>query len=377
MPSAAASAAASAGPLVQAPDGSGGACPAGMLRIPGGKFWVGSTRGSGSDEEWPRFRTEVEPFCLDKTEVTQDAYLSCVATGKCKPAGSNHRFCNLRQKGRGDHPVNCVDWYQARDYCAARAARLPSEVEWEFAARGGEEYRAYSWGNQDPDGRTCWKHPGGSCQVGQYGAGAFGLLDMTGNVWEWTGDSFGTYPWPATGSLSKVYRGGSWSRRFNKWMRTQLRNRFPPKSQGSHLGMRCALTPPGVTCAVGKSEDGGCLRRVLELECAKGEIWNGVRCVREASAASAARCPAGRKERPGFGCVLESEALGPAPEVASSPVTRSRSAGFDSDCDAHYPGRPHAYRYAGGTHAKRNAVSGGAGCKNRDVGVGWNSCCCP
>ncbi|MCA9643010.1 MAG: SUMF1/EgtB/PvdO family nonheme iron enzyme, partial [Myxococcales bacterium] len=181
-----------------------------MIRIPGGEFWVGSRKGSGSDEEWPRFKTKLQPFCLDKTEVTVDAYEACVKDGKCNQASSKHRFCNLRWEGRGKHPINCVDWHQAAAYCKAQDARLPTEVEWEFAARGGEEYRAYSWGSEDPDGRTCWKHPGGSCEVGKYAPGAFGLLDMTGNVWEWTSSSFGPYPWPATNNLSKVYRGGSW-----------------------------------------------------------------------------------------------------------------------------------------------------------------------
>ncbi|MEZ4233724.1 MAG: SUMF1/EgtB/PvdO family nonheme iron enzyme [Polyangiaceae bacterium] len=349
------------------------ACPDGMIRVPGGEFWVGSHKGSGSEEEWPRFKTRVQPFCLDKTEVTVDAYEACVKADKCTQASNKHRFCNLRWEGRGKHPINCVDWNQATAYCKAQDARLPTEVEWEFAARGGEEYRAYSWGSEDPDGRTCWKHPGGSCEVGQYAAGAFGLLDMTGNVWEWTSTSFGPYPWPATNNLSKVYRGGSWSRRFNKWMRTPLRNRFPPKSQGSHLGMRCAATPSDVSCPAGKADDGSCLREVLEIDCPPTEKWNGLRCAKQ----GAPPCPEGRKEKKGFGCVLEHEADGPPPEVESGPVSRSRTAGFDSDCDAHYPGRPHAYRYTGGTHAKRNAVSGGAGCKNRDVGVGWNSCCCP
>ncbi|MBX3181523.1 MAG: SUMF1/EgtB/PvdO family nonheme iron enzyme [Polyangiaceae bacterium] len=348
-------------------------CPDGMQWIPGGRALIGSTPGAGSEEESPRFEAEVAGFCLDRTEVTLGAYLDCVTRGECSAPGDDRRFCNARQhqsSDRSKHPVNCVTWYQARDYCAARGARLPTEVEWEFAARGGAERRTYSWGHEPPNGRTCWKHAGGSCAVASFPSGAFGLFDMTGNVWEWTADSYARYPWPETNDAAKVYRGGSWSRRFPKWMRAALRNRSPPTSAGSHLGMRCAFTPEAVSCQ--RTPDKGCQRQVVALDCPPNEPWNGVRC----APPGAARCPAGRREQPGFGCVPE-QARAEATEAASGPVTRARAPAFDADCQRHSPGKPHAYRYSGGTHAARNHVSGAAGCKNRDVGVGWNSCCCP
>ncbi|MEB2313011.1 MAG: SUMF1/EgtB/PvdO family nonheme iron enzyme [Polyangiaceae bacterium] len=349
-------------------------CPAGMRSIPGGAFRVGSAAGVGASEESPRFETEVASFCLDETEVTVAAYAACVAAKRCTPARDTRRFCNARYPERGEHPVNCVDFSDAAGYCGWRGARLPTEVEWEYAARGGAEYRNFSWGNEAPDGRTCWKHPGGSCKVRSYAPGAFGLYDMTGNVWEWTGDWFGTYPWPPVHGLTRVYRGGSWSRRFDKWMSTKLRNRFRPREWGSHLGMRCALTLPSTECPFGRTGDGSrCELGVVRADCPAGEAWNGVRCASK----DAPRCPKAQHEAPGHGCVLDVDVAGALPGVDLSGVSSARAPGFDADCQKYYPGRPHAYSYAGGTHAARNLVSGRAGCKNRDVGVGWNSTCCP
>jgi formylglycine-generating enzyme required for sulfatase activity len=349
-------------------------CPKGMASIPGAPFKVGNFSVNAAPEESPGFETKVATFCMDLSEVTVSDYSACTISGKCSAAHDDRRFCNVRYSDRGNHPVNCVDWHQAADYCAFRGARLPSEVEFEYAARGGTEYRAYSWGNEPPDGRTCWKHVGGSCPVKQYPAGAFGLYDVIGNVWEWTDDWFGDYPWPPETGLTKVYRGGSWSRRFEKWMSPRLRNRYAPKQWGSHLGFRCALTPQYMQCPYGRSEDGTrCRFGVETAQCSGREKWNGVRCALPGEP----KCPAGRVENPGHGCALEQAASGPAPEVETTPVTRTRSPEFDADCLQNKPGRPHAYKYVGGTHYARNRVSGAAGCANRDVGVGWNSTCCP
>lgn len=366
------SAAATAG-SARAPAPSGG-CPPGMAKIPGGAFAVGNDSPSAAPEEMPRFETRVAPFCLDLTEVTVDAYSACVSSKKCEASDAAGRFCNARFPDRGDHPMNCVSWHQANAHCESRGARLPSELEWEYAARGGSEYRAYSWGSEHPDGRTCWKHVGGSCKVKAFAAGAFGLYDMTGNVWEWTDDWFGDYPWPPPTGSNKVYRGGSWSRRFEKWMSPKLRNRWPPKLSGSHLGFRCASTPADAICPFGRGPDTKrCLHGVDSVTCAGRGRWNGLRCAGEGET----ECPAGREKREGHGCVLALDVKGPAPEANASPVSRARTPGFDADCRANKPGRPSAYRYSGGTHHGRNQVSARAGCSNRDVGVGWNSTCCP
>jgi formylglycine-generating enzyme required for sulfatase activity len=348
-------------------------CPHGSVRIAGGEFLVGTGSATAAPEESPRFATRVADFCMDVTEVTTAAYQACVTSGACSPASIAGRFCNARRSDRDDHPINCVDWNQASTYCAWRKLRLPTEVEWEYAARGGTRYLRYSFGDQPPDGNTCWKHVGGTCKVRSFRPGAFGLHDMTGNVWEWTSSGFGPYPWPPASAATRVYRGGSWSRRFEKWMSPRLRNRFRASEYGSHLGFRCASTPAGAECPYGKATDGGCLFGVERVECEGGEHWNGVRCARP----GAPRCAAGRLEKPGLGCVLEFEARGAGAEHAASPVARARSPELDHDCQRFHPERPRAYRLTGATHAGRNASGRAAGCVNRDVGVGWNSACCP
>jgi formylglycine-generating enzyme required for sulfatase activity len=351
-------------------------CPAGQRLIPGGKVWIGSEpKEHFSDDESPRFQTELAPYCLDETEVTTSAYRACMAKGACSKPNNKQFHCNDRyQVERSDHPINCVTWPQARDYCAAQGQRLPTEAEWEFAARGGDDQREYSWGSEFPDGRTCWKQAH-SCAVKSYAPGAFGLYDMTGNVWEWVEDYYGPYPWPPASGFSRVYRGGSWSRRFEKWLHTRLRNRESEHFSGSHLGLRCASSPPGVTCPFGADAGGRCRAGVLDRACDAPKVWNGARCVKPGEP----QCREGWTESPGHGCVLAEEEAPPEVdlEAEKAGVSRVPAPEFEADCQQNFHGRPHAYRYTGGTHRGRNLVSRSAGCKNRDVGVGFNSTCCP
>ncbi|HWP04894.1 MAG TPA: SUMF1/EgtB/PvdO family nonheme iron enzyme, partial [Polyangiaceae bacterium] len=357
----------------EAPTQPAARCPTGMLEVPGGKFWVGSEPDDGfAGDESPRFLTELPKLCMDETEVTVAAYATCVERGTCKAPARQGFLCNFGRAARTEHPINCVTWADADGYCRARGARLPSEVELEYVARGGAAYLEYPWGDDAPDGHTCWKR-GGTCAVKSFPAGAFGLYDVSGNVWEWGADWYGAYPWPPETGYSRVYRGGSFSRRFDKWMHTRLRNRQAPDAAGAHLGFRCALTLG--SCPFGEEQPGRCRHGVLERACPKDKTFNGARCVLSGEP----RCRDGWVERPGHGCVL---ATPEDPEVedlqaSAKNVTRSRSPEFDADCRHNSRDRPNAFRYVGGSHAARNLVSRRSGCKNRDVGVGWNSTCCP
>jgi formylglycine-generating enzyme required for sulfatase activity len=350
------------------------ACPEGLLRIGGGEFWMGTTGKEGTEDDRPRYKTRVADFCLGETEVTMQAYRQCVEAGRCTEPHGRQITCNYHHPERGNHPINCVDHGQAAAYCAAQQQRLPSEVEWEFAAKGGSEERKFSWGNEAPEGHTCWNR-GGSCPVKSYAPGAFGLFDMTGNVWEWTADYFGPYPWPTKDPTWKIYRGGSWSRRFEKWMVNTLRNRFTPKEWGSHLGFRCAKSLPEARCPFGAAVDGGCLHGVLDMQCAAGTTFNGLRC----AAPGEPDCLPPSVQEAGYGCV------DPTPRVVvhhdeqalRASVVRTRSAEFDADCQQYQATRPHAYRFEGATSPIRNQVVASQGCKNRDVSASWNSACCP
>src|SRR5207244_4483483 len=158
------------------------------------------------------------------------------------------------ERDRGNHPINCVDLRQAAAYCAWAGKRLPSEREWEYAAKGGQDDRRFSWGEEDPtEKNSCYHHPFGSCPVGSFAAGGFGLRDMTGNVWEWTQTEFLPYPShaaidPIVDKKQYAYRGGSWSRRFPKWLRNELRNRYQPNEWSASIGMRCAKSIAPLQC---------------------------------------------------------------------------------------------------------------------------------
>lgn len=349
-------------------------CPPSMRKVRGGEFRVGAVPGGNPDES-PRFVTEVRGFCIDSTEVTVDAYARCVAEGKCRPALGKSVSCNARHTDRGKHPINCVSHPQAATYCAWRDERLPTEIEWEYAARGGDSQRKYPWGDASPDGHACWKSAH-SCAVASFEAGAFGLFDMSGNVWEWTASDFGAYPWsmPLAGEYPlKIYRGGGWSRRFDKWMQLGLRNRALPQDLGAHLGFRCARDVPSLACPAGPGPNGTCLRTVVSVECAGETSWNGQRCAKSGEPL----CPDGHHPQPSQGCVRDVKMVIRGEAIDLAAVQRVRTPGFDSDCRSTQPNRPKAYRLSGSTHQSRNLAAKAAGCKNRDVGAGWNSTCCP
>ena len=112
------------------------AAPARTALIPAGHFWMGSPDGTGPADEHPRHQVYLSAFYMDKYHVTAQDYAACVRTGSCTAPGSGP-LCNYGVAARAKDPVNCVTWDQAQAYCASVGKRLPTEAEWEKAARGG------------------------------------------------------------------------------------------------------------------------------------------------------------------------------------------------------------------------------------------------
>ncbi len=160
-----------------------------MITISGGAFLMGSDDSSFEGAR-PVHEVQVAAFQMDKLEVTVRAYQACVRSGACSPPGSGGQ-CNWEVPGREDHPINCVSCAQAARFCSWLDRRLPTEQEWEYAARG-KSGRTYPWGADEPDDHTCSKSYQETCPVGSYSRGATpeGVLDMAGNVREWVDGSY-------------------------------------------------------------------------------------------------------------------------------------------------------------------------------------------
>lgn len=189
--------------------------PEDMVAIPAGEFFAGCNEEVDHAciaAEKPGGLRRVEAFAIDRNEVTAADYQSCVAAGACR-ATDRGDGCNVGVAGRERHPANCLDWAQAVAYCAWRGARLPTEWEWERAARGPAG-RVHPWGDEPADCRhaSIDEGSGSACgrgdttaPVGSKPAGATpeGILDLIGNVWEWTEST-------REGTTSKVVRGGAY-----------------------------------------------------------------------------------------------------------------------------------------------------------------------
>jgi len=265
-------------------------CPDGKILVPGGKFFMGSDAKEALDFEKPAHKVTLRAFCIDRTEVTVSAYKKCSDEGECLRASlenvwtdikaSDHTIydplCNMRDPiGKAQHPVNCVDWAMADTYCRSNGGRLPTEAEWELAARGPDG-RMYPWGDDEPSakllnacGKECvkWsaKHRAGleamyagddgfagTAPVGSFPAGAsrYGVVDIVGNVWEWVGDRYGVYDGaeitdphgPASGE-ERVIRGGAWNGAYSAWVRPTFRYKDEPTKRSHGIGFRCAAAP--------------------------------------------------------------------------------------------------------------------------------------
>jgi formylglycine-generating enzyme required for sulfatase activity len=229
-----------------------GSCPAcvtGWKSITGGTFYMGSDSG-GADEK-PVHPVTVPSFEMMETEVTVELYRLCVEDLACtKPDTASQ--CNWNRSGRDDHPVNCVDWQQAVDFCRWAGGRLPSEAEWEYAARSAGQDILYPWGNDLP---TCSRANYSGCEDDTWmvcnaatGNTSQGLCDMGGNVWEWVQDRYhdnytgapsNGSAWESPPGDYRVLRGGSWYV-LAGGLRTSYRNQAYPDAAFSYYGFRCA-----------------------------------------------------------------------------------------------------------------------------------------
>jgi formylglycine-generating enzyme required for sulfatase activity len=205
----------------------------GFVPIAGGSFLQGCEPQDAQcdTDEQPGHIVSIRPFLLMRTDVTVVMYARCVAAGVCRPPAAGGA-CNWGVEGRGDHPVNCIDWSQGKAFCAWAGGRLPSAAEWEYAAKGRES-RVYPWGNEPPSGqRAHFARSDGTAPVRQYPGGASrdGLLDMAGNVWQLTAGEEGV-------GIREI-RGGSWSSDAKR-LRASYRGGSDGRG-GADLGVRCA-----------------------------------------------------------------------------------------------------------------------------------------
>lgn len=237
-----------------------------MVYVPAGKFLMGSPAGEGDDDEHPQHEQIIpRGFWLDLTPVTNQAYARFVAAGGYQiadywtPAGWTW-VQKEKAKGPKDYenftapqqPRVGVSWFEAWAYAQWRGGRLPTEAEWEWAARGSEN-RVYPWGNTFDASRVIYdKNSGGKTAVvgetvRQSGASWVGALDMSGNVWEWCSSLKNPYPFDAQdgredsldGSNRRALRGGSWDFDLDD-ARAACRNRSNPFTRGGDVGFRVA-----------------------------------------------------------------------------------------------------------------------------------------
>jgi formylglycine-generating enzyme required for sulfatase activity len=224
------------------------------ILIPAGEFVMGSPDGEGDDEEKPQHTVYLDAYYIDKYEVTNARYQACVDAGACdapQESSSSTRGSYFGNPEYADYPVIHVNWFQAEAFCAWEGRRLPTEAEWEKAARGTDR-RTYPWGNEAADAGLLNydENVGDTTAVGSYPSGAspYGVMDMAGNVWEWVKDWYdsGYYrqsprdnpQGPETG-MYRVLRGGSWVDFGNRGVRSALRGLSNPGFWDSSGGFRC------------------------------------------------------------------------------------------------------------------------------------------
>ncbi len=228
-----------------------------LVFIPGGEFQRGRSHSLPDDglkwwpvlleDERPVRKITVDPFYLDSHETTNEEYAVFVKAAKHRVPYNWVK--GEVPKGKEKLPVAAVDWNDACAYCKWAGKRLPTEAEWERAARGISEGKTYPWGDHDPTKKdACYDTLKGPCEVGKFAPNYFGLYDIAGNVWEWTSDYY-EREWyarspsknpmgPETGQY-RVIRGGSWAD-VVKYLTCSYRSWARPLERSPNIGIRCA-----------------------------------------------------------------------------------------------------------------------------------------
>ncbi len=241
-----------------------------MVLLSGGTFWMGLSEREAEkafrlgeenrldnvrgiiESEMPRHKITVKAFYIDKYEVTNQQFATFVDATGYKPQGE---WAKYSTPGREDHPVVAVTWYDAKAYAEWIGKRLPTEAEWEFAARGGLEEHLFPWGDDIKEEQASYSTeriyyyaPIQTTEVGSYAANSFGLYDMSGNAGEWCADRYDENYYSESpkenpaGSEKEgkmVVRGGAWGT-VPFYLRVSSRGSFEPGRYDYRIGFRCA-----------------------------------------------------------------------------------------------------------------------------------------
>jgi formylglycine-generating enzyme len=246
-------------------------CPSGMKKLAAGTFRM--VDGTPA---------RLQPYCMDATEVTVAAYARCVDAGACRAEDLEcGNAATWGKPGAASNPMNCVSWFEADAFCRAHGKRLPTEAEWEWAARGGPRAFTYPWGEEPPGSRACWDGDGNSktkgerkatCAVGANprSKSPDGLQDLGGNVREWTATEADRF---------RVLRGGSWGDSLPEFLSAGFRGWNAPDERMELTGFRCVselgakLVTPHKQIVKPKAEmrDDGVLVMPLEVNPRRGK----------------------------------------------------------------------------------------------------------